>query len=310
MIKVENIDKIYGRFKAVDNVSFHIGKGEIVGLLGPNGAGKTTIMKILTGYHYPTHGTAILNGYSIYDDLLKVKESTGYLPEMAPLYDDLTVIEYLDFMADIRKIPKNRKKAEIDRVIQECGLGPVIYRGISKLSKGYRQRTGLAQAIIHSPDILILDEPTTGLDPNQIIEIRKLICDIGREKTVILSTHILQEVEAVCNRVLILNHGRIVAEGSPDTIRDQVQKDERFTVEVEGAVDTQTLKALEPISEILSTEAQAGKTVIKISAQKGIDAGAQIFDWAVKNGYRLSALVPEQISLEDIFRKLTNQTEV
>ena len=310
MIKVENIDKIYGRFKAVDNVSFHIGKGEIVGLLGPNGAGKTTIMKILTGYHYPTHGTAILNGYSIYDDLLKVKESTGYLPEMAPLYDDLTVIEYLDFMADIRKIPKNRKKAEIDRVIQECGLGPVIYRGISKLSKGYRQRTGLAQAIIHSPDILILDEPTTGLDPNQIIEIRKLICDIGREKTVSLSTHILQEVEAVCNRVLILNHGRIVAEGSPDTIRDQVQKDERFTVEVEGAVDTQTLKALEPISEILSTEAQAGKTVIKISAQKGIDAGAQIFDWAVKNGYRLSALVPEQISLEDIFRKLTNQTEV
>ena len=310
MIKVENIDKIYGRFKAVDNVSFHIGKGEIVGLLGPNGAGKTTIMKILTGYHYPTHGTAILNGYSIYDDLLKVKESTGYLPEMAPLYDDLTVIEYLDFMADIRKIPKNRKKAEIDRVIQECGLGPVVYRGISKLSKGYRQRTGLAQAIIHSPDILILDEPTTGLDPNQIIEIRKLICDIGREKTVILSTHILQEVEAVCNRVLILNHGRIVAEGSPDTIRDQVQKDERFTVEVEGAVNTQTLKALEPISEILSTEAQAGKTVIKISAQKGIDAGAQIFDWAVKNGYRLSALVPEQISLEDIFRKLTNQTEV
>ena len=310
MIKVENIDKIYGKFKAVDNVSFHIGKGEIVGLLGPNGAGKTTIMKILTGYHYPTHGTAILNGYSIYDDLLKVKESTGYLPEMAPLYDDLTVIEYLDFMADIRKIPKNRKKAEIDRVIQECGLGPVVYRGISKLSKGYRQRTGLAQAIIHSPDILILDEPTTGLDPNQIIEIRKLICDIGREKTVILSTHILQEVEAVCNRVLILNHGRIVAEGSPDTIRDQVQKDERFTVEVEGAVDTQTLKALEPISEILSTEAQAGKTVIKISAQKGIDAGAQIFDWAVKNGYRLSALVPEQISLEDIFRKLTNQTEV
>ena len=179
MIKVENIDKIYGRFKAVDNVSFHIGKGEIVGLLGPNGAGKTTIMKILTGYHYPTHGTAILNGYSIYDDLLKVKESTGYLPEMAPLYDDLTVIEYLDFMADIRKIPKNRKKAEIDRVIQECGLGPVVYRGISKLSKGYRQRTGLAQAIIHSPDILILDEPTSGLDPNQVSEVRALIKKIG-----------------------------------------------------------------------------------------------------------------------------------
>jgi len=310
MIKVENIDKIYGRFKAVDNVSFHIGKGEIVGLLGPNGAGKTTIMKILTGYHYPTHGTAILNGYSIYDDLLKVKESTGYLPEMAPLYDDLTVIEYLDFMADIRKVPKSRKKAEIDRVIQECGLSPVVYRSIGKLSKGYRQRTGLAQAIIHSPDILILDEPTTGLDPNQIIEIRKLISDIGREKTVILSTHILQEVEAVCNRVLILNHGKIVAEGSPDQIRNQVQKDDRFTIEVAGTVDAQSIKALEPVSEILSTEAVDGKTIIKISAQKGTDAGALIFDWAVKNGYRLSALVPEQTSLEDIFRKLTNQTEV
>ena len=310
MIKVENIDKIYGRFKAVDNVSFHIGKGEIVGLLGPNGAGKTTIMKILTGYHYPTHGTAILNGYSIYDDLLKVKESTGYLPEMAPLYDDLTVIEYLDFMADIRKVPKSRKKTEIDRVIQECGLGPVVYRGIGKLSKGYRQRTGLAQAIIHSPDILILDEPTTGLDPNQIIEIRKLICDIGREKTVILSTHILQEVEAVCNRVLILNHGKIVAQGTPDTIRDQVQKDDRFTVEVAGSVDAQALKALEPISEILSTEALDSRTIIKISAQKGTDAGAKIFDWAVQNGCRLSALVPEQTSLEDIFRTLTNKTEV
>ena len=290
MIKVENIDKIYGRFKAVDNVSFHIGKGEIVGLLGPNGAGKTTIMKILTGYHYPTHGTAILNGYSI--------------------YDDLTVIEYLDFMADIRKIPKKRKKEEIDRVIQETGLGPVVYRSIGKLSKGYRQRTGLAQAIIHSPDILILDEPTTGLDPNQIIEIRKLICDIGKEKTVILSTHILQEVEAVCNRVLILNHGKIVAEGSPDKIRDQVQKDDRFTIEVVGTIDAQSLRSLEPLSEIISTEAQNGKTIIKISAKKGTDTGTLIFDWAVKNGYRLSALIPEQTSLEDIFRKLTNQTEV
>ena len=226
---------------------------------------------------------------------------------MAPLYDDLTVSEYLDFMADIRKIPKDRKKQEIDRVIQECGLGPVVYRSIGKLSKGYRQRTGLAQAIIHSPDILILDEPTTGLDPNQIIEIRKLICDIGREKTVILSTHILQEVEAVCNRVLILNHGKIVAEGSPEQIRDQVQKDDRFIVEVAGAVDAQSLKELEPVSEILSCEALDGRTVIKISAQKGTGAGAQIFDWAVKNGYRLSALVPEQTSLEDIFRKLTNQ---
>lgn len=307
MIHVENIEKIYGKFKAVNNVSFDIGRGEIVGLLGPNGAGKTTIMKILTGYHYPTSGNAILNGYSIYDNPLKIKESTGYLPEMAPLYDDLTVIEYLDFMADIRKINKEIKKREIERVIAECGLSPVVYRGIGKLSKGYRQRTGLAQAIIHSPEILILDEPTTGLDPNQIIEIRKLISDIGKKKTVILSTHILQEVEAVCNRVLILNRGNIVAEGTPDKIRDEVKEDEKYTVEILGKADIASLEKLDSVLGIISEETADGKTIIKLSTKKQYDAGAEIFDWAVSGGHRLTALVPEQTSLEDIFRILTKK---
>lgn len=310
MIHVENIEKIYGKFKAVNNVSFDIGRGEIVGLLGPNGAGKTTIMKILTGYHYPTSGNAILNGYSIYDNPLKIKESTGYLPEMAPLYDDLTVIEYLDFMADIRKINKEIKKREIERVIAECGLSPVVYRGIGKLSKGYRQRTGLAQAIIHSPEILILDEPTTGLDPNQIIEIRKLISDIGKEKTVILSTHILQEVEAVCNRVLILNRGNIVAEGTPDKIRDEVKEDEKYTVEILGKADIASLEKLDSVLGIISEETADGKTIIKLSTRKQYDAGAEIFDWAVSGGHRLTALVPEQTSLEDIFRILTKKAGV
>ncbi len=310
MIHVENIEKIYGKFKAVNNVSFDIGRGEIVGLLGPNGAGKTTIMKILTGYHYPTSGNAILNGYSIYDNPLKIKESTGYLPEMAPLYDDLTVIEYLDFMADIRKVSKDIKKREIERVIAECGLSPVVYRGIGKLSKGYRQRTGLAQAIIHSPEILILDEPTTGLDPNQIIEIRKLISDIGKEKTVILSTHILQEVEAVCNRVLILNRGNIVAEGTPDKIRDEVKEDEKYTVEIIGKADITSLEKLDSVLGIISEETADGKTIIKLSTRKQYDAGAEIFDWAVSGGHRLTALVPEQTSLEDIFRILTKKAGV
>lgn len=310
MIHVENIEKIYGKFKAVNNVSFDIGRGEIVGLLGPNGAGKTTIMKILTGYHYPTSGNAILNGYSIYDNPLKIKESTGYLPEMAPLYDDLTVIEYLDFMADIRKVSKDIKKREIERVIAECGLSPVVYRGIGKLSKGYRQRTGLAQAIIHSPEILILDEPTTGLDPNQIIEIRKLISDIGKEKTVILSTHILQEVEAVCNRVLILNRGNIVAEGTPDKIRDEVKEDEKYTVEILGKADIASLEKLDSVLGIISEETADGKTIIKLSTRKQYDAGAEIFDWAVSGGHRLTALVPEQTSLEDIFRILTKKAGV
>lgn len=307
MIHVKNIEKIYGKFKAVNNVSFDIGRGEIVGLLGPNGAGKTTIMKILTGYHFPTSGNAVLNGYSIYDNPLKVKESTGYLPEMAPLYDDLTVIEYLDFMADIRKVPKDIKKREIDRVITECGLTPVVYRGIGKLSKGYRQRTGLAQAIVHSPEILILDEPTTGLDPNQIIEIRKLICDIGQKKTVILSTHILQEVEAVCNRVLILNRGNIVAEGTPDKIRDEIREDDRYTVEIMGNADISSLEMLHSVLGIVSEERKGDRTVIKIAARKQSDAGAEIFDWAVRGGLRLSAIVPEQTSLEDIFRILTKK---
>lgn len=310
MIHVKNIEKIYGKFKAVNNVSFDIGRGEIVGLLGPNGAGKTTIMKILTGYHYPTSGNAILNGYSIYDNPLKIKESTGYLPEMAPLYDDLTVIEYLDFMADIRKINKEIKKREIERVIAECGLSPVVYRGIGKLSKGYRQRTGLAQAIIHSPEILILDEPTTGLDPNQIIEIRKLISDIGKKKTVILSTHILQEVEAVCNRVLILNRGNIVAEGTPDKIRDEVKEDEKYTVEILGKADIASLEKLDSVLGIISEETADGKTIIKLSTRKQYDAGAEIFDWAVSGGHRLTALVPEQTSLEDIFRILTKKAGV
>ncbi|MCQ2604646.1 MAG: ABC transporter ATP-binding protein [Spirochaetia bacterium] len=307
MIRVENISKIYGSMKAVDNVSFHIGRGEIVGLLGPNGAGKTTIMKILTGYHYPTSGNAVLNGYSIYDDPLKVKESTGYLPEMAPLYDDLTVSEYLDFMADIRKVPKNEKKQRIEKVIEECGLSPVVYRGIGKLSKGYRQRTGLAQAIVHSPEILILDEPTTGLDPNQIIEIRKLICDIGKEKTVILSTHILQEVEAVCNRILILNRGHIVAEGTPDKIREDVVEDDMYTVEIAGDVNVDSMAALRSVKSIVSVDRTDGKTVVHMSVEKRSDAGSEIFDWAVSSGCRLSAIIPEKTSLEDIFRKLTNQ---
>lgn len=311
MICVEKIDKVYGKMKAVDDVSFHIGKSEIVGLLGPNGAGKTTIMKILTGYHYPTRGSVVMNGYSIYDDMLKIKESIGYLPETAPLYDDLTVFEYLDFMADIRKIPKKRKKQELDRVIEECGLHNVVRLGISKLSKGYRQRTGLAQAIIHSPEILILDEPTTGLDPNQIIEIRKLISDIGREKTIILSTHILQEIDAVCNRMLILNKGKIVAEGTPGEIRKMMKGDVKITVEIAGDnVSTGSIAELGSVTSLLSEETQNGKTIIRVSAKRNSDAGVEIFDWAVSRGYKLASLVPEQTSLEDIFRKLTNQGDV
>ena len=311
MINTDNLVKKYGKVKAVNNVSINIGKGEIVGLLGPNGAGKTTIMKILTGYHFPSNGRASINGFDVYENPLKVKESIGYLPEMAPLYNELNVYEYLSFIADVRKISPDTKQKEIERVVEECGLDAVLYRQIDKLSKGYRQRVGLAQAIIHSPDILILDEPTTGLDPNQIIEIRKLIKKLGEKKTVILSTHILQEVEAVCNRVLILNKGSIVAKGTADEIRKELKGDNRISLEIKAekldGIDN-SLKDVKSVKEIIKTEEKNGIVEIKIAvgAENSQKAGEDIFDWAVSNSYKILSMVPEKVSLEDIFIKLTN----
>ncbi len=309
MIKVDNVVKKYGNVKAVDSVSLNIGKGEIVGLLGPNGAGKTTIMKILTGFHFPTEGSASINSYDVYENPLKVKESIGYLPEMAPLYNDLNVHEYLSFISDVRKIPAERKKIEIERVISDCALEAVVYKSIDKLSKGYRQRVGLAQAIIHSPEILILDEPTTGLDPNQIIEIRKLIKKLGEKKTVILSTHILQEVEAVCNRVLILNRGRIVAKGTADEIRKELKGDVRYSLEVKASDPDRvksTVEKLESVNEIIKIEKNDDLIDLKVSVEYEGKAGEELFDWAVANNYKIISMIPEKVSLEDIFIKLTN----
>jgi gliding motility-associated transport system ATP-binding protein len=309
MIKTENIVKKYGKVKAVDKVSINIGKGEIVGLLGPNGAGKTTIMKILTGYHFPSDGKASINGFDVYENPLEVKQSIGYLPEMAPLYNDLNVHEYLSFISDVRKIPVDKRAQAIDQVVADCGLEAVLYRQIEKLSKGYRQRVGLAQAIIHSPDILILDEPTTGLDPNQIIEIRKLIKKLGEKKTVILSTHILQEVEAVCNRVFILNKGSIVAEGTADEIRKELKGDNRYSFEVKAPDFSNAISSLNnvnAVNEIIKSEEMNGVMDFKVSVASDSNAGEEIFDWAVANGYKLLSMVPVKVSLEDIFIKLTN----
>lgn len=311
MIQAENIEKKYGSFTAVEDISLSIGRGEIVGLLGPNGAGKTTIMKIFTGYHFPTNGKALINGYDVYSDSLKIKESIGYLPEMAPLYNDLTVLEYLLFICDVRKIAKEKRKSEIDRVVAECGLEQVINRSIDKLSKGYRQRTGLAQAIIHSPEILILDEPTTGLDPNQIIEIRKLIKKLGEHKTVILSTHILQEVDAVCNRVLILNRGKIAARGTAEEIRKEMQGDFRYSI-ILKAPDSSEIKSsfekINTVNEILSFDKTGNGLIdIKVSVKNELSGGEEIFDWAVSNNFKILSMIPEKVSLEDIFIKLTKE---
>ncbi len=311
MIVASDLGKFYGSLEAVKGVSFSITQGEIVGLLGPNGAGKTTIMKILTCYMFPSYGDANVNDYNIYSDSLQVKRSIGYLPENAPLYPDLNVMEYLDFMADARGLTGNLRKERIDFAVDACSIGSVIYRGIGKLSKGYRQRTGLAQAILHDPEILILDEPTNGLDPNQIIEIRELIKELGKKKTVILSTHILQEVEATCGRVLILNDGKIIARGTTEEIGRGMKGEIILDLTVKGSdLDDadNSLSSLEGVKKILSSKkAEDLKKNFHLSLTPDSHAEEEIFDWAVSHGYKIVAMIPEKFSLEDIFIKLTSE---
>jgi ABC-2 type transport system ATP-binding protein len=214
MIAIDRLSKVYGATHAVRGISFEVPKGQVVGFLGPNGAGKSTTMKILTGYVEPTDGAAKVGGTDVTATPIETKKRIGYLPESNPLYDDMMVQDYLEWIAEIRRLPKNTRQSRIQTVVERCGLGQVIGKDISQLSKGFRQRVGLAQAILHDPDLLILDEPTTGLDPNQILEIRELIKELGQEKTVLMSTHIMQEVQATCSRVIIINNGEIVADGA------------------------------------------------------------------------------------------------
>jgi ABC-2 type transport system ATP-binding protein len=309
MIEVTNLGKRYGSLEAVKGISFSIDAGEVVGLLGPNGAGKTTIMKILTCFMFPSYGTAMVNGIDIFGDALAIKQAVGYLPENAPLYNDLSVMEYLEFMADARGLKGESRQKQIGRVIEECGLGSVIYRSIDTISKGFRQRTGLAQAIIHDPPILILDEPTTGLDPNQIIEIRQLIKRLGKEKTVILSTHILQEVEATCGRVLILNEGQIVAKGTTEEINREMRGELILSLTLTGRkAPGGSLASVAGVREVLSSEEQArGRYRCQLSLQPDSGAEEAVFDWAVREGYRITAMVPQRASLEELFIKLTRE---
>ena len=316
MIVVESVSKSYGAFEAVREVSFSVGHDQVVGLLGPNGAGKTTIMKILTGYHFPSGGQVKINGVSVAESPVEVKNLIGYLPEGNPLYGDLNPTEYLHFAASARLLPKNDRLKAVDEAIVACGLDGVRNQRIESLSKGYKQRVGLAQAIIHDPPILILDEPTSGLDPNQIIEIRSLIRELGKRKTVILSTHILQEVEAVCSRVLILNEGRITAMGTPEEIAETMRA---------GGLNTWELYLKGPgPADIESSLAGLGMETGKVKAEaleRGLvrlsfelrDSGdysrdgEHIFDWAVMQGYKIIGMNRKKLSLEDIFVKLTSE---
>jgi ABC-2 type transport system ATP-binding protein len=311
VIDVRGLSRSYGPVEAVRDVSFSVGSGEIVGLLGPNGAGKTTIMKIITCYLFPTRGTVQVNGRDVFEDPVAVKECVGYLPESAPLYPDFTVREYLDFIADARRLSGAARRERLAWVIEECGLAGVVDRGIDELSKGFRQRTGLAQAMLHDPRVLILDEPTTGLDPHQIIEIRDLIRRLGREKTVILSTHILQEVEAVCQRILILDRGRIVAQGTREEIEGTLKGEVLLDLTLRGsAPDTAALAAIAGVRKVISSRAvPAGATQVRLSLAPDSGAEERLFDWAVARGLKITAMVPQRLSLEDIFVTLTGSAD-
>ncbi len=306
MIEVKNLTKKFGEVVAVDNVSFDVKRGEVLGFLGPNGAGKSTTMRIITCFLSPTSGSVSVAGADAVSDSMEVRKKIGYLPENAPLYDDMEVLEYLGFIADIRGLKNGSRKQALNRMIDVCGLSGVIGRPIGVLSKGYRQRVGLAQAMIHDPELLILDEPTSGLDPNQIIEIRELIKDIGREKTVILSTHILPEVSATCSRVIIISAGRLAASGTPEELISDQTASERIVARIRGDYDAvcNALTAAPFVQSYKNTAQEDGLNSFEIiPGQDG--AGEKLFGLVKDGGWSLSELRKEGASLEDVFTKLT-----
>ena len=312
MIHVDRLLKRYGTGRAaVDNISFDVRAGEVLGFLGPNGAGKTTTMKILTSFLAPTGGSAAVAGYDVYAESLEVRRRVGYLPEDTPLYKDMTVLEYLHFICDVRGIDRGGRAARMRRAVDQCGLGERLGSLIGELSKGYRQRVGLAQAIIHEPEVLILDEPTTGLDPNQIVEIRSVIKSIGESKTVIFSTHVMQEVQATCSRVLIIADGKIAADGTPEELSRQSSGRNEILIEVGGPRgDDKAPKALlahvDGIHSVDVIGREAGATRYRIVAKAGADPRADIAKVLVTaSDIDLLQMTPERVTLEDVFRKLT-----
>jgi len=297
-IEVQNISKSYGAQKALDNVSFSIKKGEIVGFLGPNGAGKSTLMKILTTFIHADEGTAVVNGNDVNDSQLKVQQSVGYLPEHNPLYLDLYVREYLAFNADVYNVAKSR----IEEVIQLTGLSVESHKKIGQLSKGYRQRVGLATALLHNPDVLILDEPTTGLDPNQLVEIRTVIKNVGKDKTVFLSTHIMQEVEAICDRVIIIDNGKIVTDKKLDKLVSE-EKEQIIEVEFDKAIDETLLVNLEHIKTYKNT----ADNIWLLTFNTEEDMRSKVFDFAQDNGLKTLQISLKSKNLEQIFREKTKK---
>ncbi len=307
MIEVENLTKRYGRSTAVDGVSFRVERGEILGFLGPNGAGKTTTMRILTCYLPPTEGTARVAGYDVFAEPMEVKKRVGYLPETPPLYPDMSVRDYLEFCARIKGVAGKERRSRVADAIEKCRVGDVRDKLIAKLSKGYRQRVGLAQAILHNPDVLILDEPTAGLDPKQIIETRELIRSLAGSHTVVLSTHILPEVSMTCGRVVIINKGRVVAEDTPDNLTRRLKGAGTIRVEARGEAAS-VLEAIKAVPGVLAAHPRGGHdgaVTVDVEAEAGRDVRAELAWAVVTKGHGLVGLQQMGMSLEEIFLHLT-----
>ncbi len=303
-INVRGLTKSYGPERAVDNITFDVRPGEVVGFLGPNGAGKTTTMKVITGYLIPTEGTVLVDGMDVRADTLAIRRRIGYLPESTPLYREMVTYDYLEFVAAMRGIAKERRGARIKEMTHACGLHDVLGKKIDTLSKGYRQRVGLAQAMIHNPPILILDEPTSGLDPNQIVEIRELIRKIGREKTVVLSTHILPEVQASCDRVLIIHKGKIVADGTPRLLQENFVGGRRVRYSIRGDGSEAAAVLADYGINILERDIAEDESRFVLSSRR--DIRDQLFQLAVDHNWALTQLHREEGNLEDVFRQLTS----
>lgn len=305
-ITVKNISKLYGSQKAVDDISFEVKTGEILGFLGPNGAGKTTTMKMITSYLIPNNGDISIDGISVIENPDEIKKRIGYLPENNPLYLDMAIYDYLKFCGELYGIGKEKLDSRIEEMISVCGLTQEKHKYIGELSKGYRQRVGLAQAMLHDPEVLILDEPTTGLDPNQIVEIRKLIRELGKEKTVILSTHILPEVEATCDRILIINNGKIVADGSSEQLKKQASGTETLMVKIEDGDANEIYNGLQSLDTVELVDF-ADRTENRFEIQSGIDISSKrnIFNLCVEKGWVLTEMTAQEENLEEIFRSLT-----
>ena len=307
MIKVKDLSKNYGPVEAVKSISFDLKDGEVIGFLGANGAGKTTTLKMMTGYLVPTEGSITVNGMDIIEDAHSIQEQIGYLPELNPLYSEMRVYDYLEFLAAIRDVRGSQFKESLARVVEQCGLRGVVHKNISDCSKGYKQRIGLAAAMIHDPKILILDEPVTGLDPNQIIEIRSLIRSLGKEKLVFMSSHILQEIQATVDRIIIINEGEIVANGTNEELMTSFMGNVLLTMEVKGAkVDSiKHIQATLPNVKFISTSKEKSIHTIQLEYEKNKDSREEIFNYAVKNKWSILKMTPKTTNLEDIFRNLT-----